>query len=320
MSPYLNTRTSSKGLDAQPSQSDVYDIARNNDQILLDLRYPSSDLKRGMVVAFRTPHDPEKWAIKRVVALQGDRVTPLPHYPSYAELQGKGLVVPYGHIWVEGDVEDGSKEKVSLDSNSFGPIAVGLVMGKAKYVISMSPSFLSLPIFKPWTAVDIRHFKIPERVKINAASLPDPDTEYQRADFERMLDNGRAAGLLLFLEEQVQGRQARGDDNTFDNEGQYATQDAALFDFLKVIGRAAALQLDRMAAEHGADGRNARGDGDGETRSIMTDHQAHFEDRNHEKRKIARQLVELVQSVLGGDDSDLVSNTDGNGLAAVKDG
>lgn len=149
-----------------------------------------------MVVAFRKPHDPEEWAIKRIVALQGDRVFPLPHYPGIENLKGKGLIVPFGHIWVEGDVPDTNKKDASLDSNIYGSISTGLVLGKATHVIT---SF-----FKPWTTVDYEHFKLPQRVQIDAVTLQDPDEEHSSQVFEEMFRNGKASELLTFLKRTLQ--------------------------------------------------------------------------------------------------------------------
>lgn len=42
----------------------------------------------------------------------------------------EAIKIPKGHCWVEGD-----NHCKSLDSNIFGPVAVGLITGQAKYVI-----------------------------------------------------------------------------------------------------------------------------------------------------------------------------------------
>jgi mitochondrial inner membrane protease subunit 2 len=189
MSPYLNT-------DFEDGATDVHDITKSTDRILLNLYSPRENLRRGMVVAFRTPHDPEKWAIKRIVALQGDRVFPLPHYPGLESLNGKGLIVPFGHIWLEGDVSDEYKKDASVDSNIYGPVTTGLVIGKATHVIT---SFLGR-----WTAIDSNHFKLPERVQIDAMDLQDLDQEYQSKEFEEMFQNGKAADILEILRKRLQ--------------------------------------------------------------------------------------------------------------------
>ncbi|KAI8941559.1 hypothetical protein NX059_002774 [Plenodomus lindquistii] len=114
----------------------------------------SDGLKRGDVVTFWKPHRPGEISIKRIVGLPGDTVYPLRGYAldpgSYKNrLQGLpdglrdvdedavestkeevgGVVVPYGHLWVEGD-----NWRKSLDSNDFGPVSKGLVIGRARWV------------------------------------------------------------------------------------------------------------------------------------------------------------------------------------------
>jgi Signal peptidase, peptidase S26 len=188
MSPYLNTYF-------EDGATDVHDITKSTDRILLNLYRPCKDLQRGMVVAFRTPHEPEKWAIKRIVALQGDRVFPLAHYPGFEALNGKGLIVPFGHMWVEGDVHDSNKKEASLDSNIYGPVSTGLVTGKATHVIT---SF-----FSRWIAVDFRHFKLPERVQTDAVILRDLDQEHQSREIGEMFQNGKAAEFLEVLKRKL---------------------------------------------------------------------------------------------------------------------
>ena len=88
---------------------------------------PGTGLQRGQIVAFRTPRDPHRIAIKRIVGIPGDRVTPLPPLEGSRGVE-EPVVVQYNHIWVEGDVEDRQK---SIDSNWYGPICQSLVVGKA---------------------------------------------------------------------------------------------------------------------------------------------------------------------------------------------
>lgn len=113
-------------------------------------REAKGGVQRGDVVTFWKPHKPEEMGIKRVVAIQGDTVYPVRGYA--VERKGRALgegrvrdvmdglgedgeegegkiVVPYGHVWVEGD-----NWRKSLDSNDFGPISKSLLMGKAMWV------------------------------------------------------------------------------------------------------------------------------------------------------------------------------------------
>lgn len=74
---------------------------------------------------FRSPEDPEKLVTKRVIGLQGDVILPRSElYPK------KQALIPRNHLWVEGD-----NAFHSVDSNKFGPISQGLVVGKVTGVI-----------------------------------------------------------------------------------------------------------------------------------------------------------------------------------------
>ncbi|WEW59123.1 hypothetical protein PRK78_004592 [Emydomyces testavorans] len=105
-------------------------------------------LRRGMVVMFRSPRNPEVLAIKRIIGLPGDEVTPRPspspssspshsstsfsHSPDDATHPTHPQIVPYNHVWVEGDANDTAK---SLDSNTYGPISMSLITGRVVGVI-----------------------------------------------------------------------------------------------------------------------------------------------------------------------------------------
>lgn len=72
-----------------------------------------------------SPSHPEKTAVKRIIALEGDEVeSRLPDRPGKVQ-------VPQGHIWVEGDGE-ASK---SVDSNNYGPISKALVTGRITAIV-----------------------------------------------------------------------------------------------------------------------------------------------------------------------------------------
>ncbi|KFY63472.1 hypothetical protein V496_03943 [Pseudogymnoascus sp. VKM F-4515 (FW-2607)] len=88
---------------------------------------PLEGLRRGMIVSFWSPSNPEIKAVKRVIGLEGDIIFTRKPYP-YQHAK-----VPSGHIWVEGD--GGHYGKDTLDSNTYGPISMNLVTGRVTYAI-----------------------------------------------------------------------------------------------------------------------------------------------------------------------------------------
>ena len=74
---------------------------------------------------FRSPENPEKLLTKRVVGIQGDIIRP--KSPPYPKSEVK---IPRNHFWVEGD-----NSFHSIDSNKFGPVSQGLVIGKVVTII-----------------------------------------------------------------------------------------------------------------------------------------------------------------------------------------
>ncbi|KAH3679042.1 hypothetical protein WICMUC_001237 [Wickerhamomyces mucosus] len=80
-------------------------------------------LKHNDIVLFKSPENPNKILCKRIKALQGDIVVTRHPYPR------ETCVIPRNHLWVEGD------NIHSIDSNNFGPISKGLVVGKATKII-----------------------------------------------------------------------------------------------------------------------------------------------------------------------------------------
>ncbi|KAL9960131.1 hypothetical protein ACROYT_G033540 [Oculina patagonica] len=81
-------------------------------------------INRGDVVTLIDPTDPGGVLIKRVIALEGD------HVKSLSYKKKKIVKIPKGHCWVEGD-----NHSHSHDSNAFGPVAVGLIQGKATHIV-----------------------------------------------------------------------------------------------------------------------------------------------------------------------------------------
>lgn len=124
------------------------------DRILILQNWRASGLSRGDVITFWKPHRRGEISIKRVIGVEGDTVYPSRGYACDAAVvhgrrvegwDGLGVVdgdavdgggvqvgrvvVPRGHVWVEGD--NGGK---SYDSRDFGPVSLGLVDGRAGWV------------------------------------------------------------------------------------------------------------------------------------------------------------------------------------------
>ena len=92
---------------------------------------------RGDVVSLVSPKNPNQAIIKRIIALEGDCVKTIGY-------RNRVLRVPKGHCWVEGD-----HTGHSLDSNYFGPIAVGLITAKATTIVWPPSRWSKLESFVP---------------------------------------------------------------------------------------------------------------------------------------------------------------------------
>ncbi|KAL7129378.1 hypothetical protein ABFS83_13G062400 [Erythranthe nasuta] len=80
----------------------------------------------GDVVLVRSPENPRKTITKRVIGMEGDTVTFLVD-PTRSD-RSHSLVVPKGHVWIQGD-----NLYASHDSRHVGPIPYGLLLGKVFY-------------------------------------------------------------------------------------------------------------------------------------------------------------------------------------------
>jgi inner membrane protease subunit 2 len=142
------------GPSMAPTLSPSYSTTGEQDSVLVRRRAPLSTeysvftharnaIERGDVVLFIRPHDPEGEAIKRVLAVEGDTVWRDVRRIGLEKKMGdvwtkeRGLLpvppvvkVPIGHVWVEGD-----NWRESLDSNTFGPISLSLVTGRATKIV-----------------------------------------------------------------------------------------------------------------------------------------------------------------------------------------
>ncbi|KAL8915682.1 MAG: hypothetical protein Q9172_006763 [Xanthocarpia lactea] len=77
---------------------------------------PLERVRRGDVVVFRSPANPDTVAVKRVIALEGDTVVTRDPYPIPRQ------EVSLGHVWVEG--EHPEHTRWSYDSNTYGAVCV----------------------------------------------------------------------------------------------------------------------------------------------------------------------------------------------------
>ncbi|KAF3449901.1 hypothetical protein FNV43_RR05980 [Rhamnella rubrinervis] len=80
-------------------------------------------VRRGDIVLVRSPEVPRKVVTKRLIGMEGDSVSYVvdPQNSDRCET----IVVPKGHVWVEGD-----NVYVSNDSRKFGPVPYGLIEAK----------------------------------------------------------------------------------------------------------------------------------------------------------------------------------------------
>ncbi|KAI3384330.1 hypothetical protein SNEBB_001573 [Seison nebaliae] len=107
-----------EGLSMQPTLNPT---RTSNDIVALSRLDNLMTPERGEIISINCPTNKKFKLIKRVKAISGDHLK-LP--------EGKSIVVPEGHCWILGD-----NELHSYDSREFGPISVGLINAKAKYII-----------------------------------------------------------------------------------------------------------------------------------------------------------------------------------------
>ena len=108
-----------QGVSMQPTLNPNKKVT---DYVLLNKLLRRS-LSRGDIVTFVSPTHPDESYIKRITALEDDQVRTLRYKLRVVE-------VPKGHCWLEGD-----NHRQSEDSNTFGPVALGLIQGKATHIV-----------------------------------------------------------------------------------------------------------------------------------------------------------------------------------------
>ncbi|KAH7035271.1 putative mitochondrial inner membrane protease subunit Imp2 [Microdochium trichocladiopsis] len=101
------------------------DSTMRND-VVLNYKFKAQEgLKRGMIVTFWNPTNPESTAVKRIVGLEGDVVKTRSPFPESV------VRVPDYHVWVQGD----GSARDNLDSNTYGPVPIGLITGKVTHIL-----------------------------------------------------------------------------------------------------------------------------------------------------------------------------------------
>uniref|UniRef100_A0A6B2EE67 Mitochondrial inner membrane protease subunit 2 n=1 Tax=Phlebotomus kandelakii TaxID=1109342 RepID=A0A6B2EE67_9DIPT len=95
------------------------------------------EINRGDIVSLISPKNPDQKILKRVLALEGDVISTIGYYKPY-------VTVPEGHFWIEGDNTGNS-----LDSNTFGPVALGLLSARATCIVWPPSRWQVLPSITP---------------------------------------------------------------------------------------------------------------------------------------------------------------------------
>ncbi|KAK6124079.1 hypothetical protein DH2020_042164 [Rehmannia glutinosa] len=88
----------------------------------------SGKVGSGDVVLIRSPDNPRKIVAKRVKGIEGDEVSYVLD-PKNSDEQ-KTVIVPKGHVWIEGD-----NIQNSYDSRQLGPVPYALVQSRIFFVV-----------------------------------------------------------------------------------------------------------------------------------------------------------------------------------------
>lgn len=113
----------------------------------------------------RSPANSSHIAIKRIIGLPGDRITT--REPCMKPTQ----IVPFNHVWLEGDAEDPRR---SLDSNTYGPVSISLITGRVNRVLGPRNRALD---WRDWETSDGYRKEVRNRVLKEAVSLERPGFE-----------------------------------------------------------------------------------------------------------------------------------------------
>ncbi|KAJ3326040.1 hypothetical protein HDV06_002425 [Boothiomyces sp. JEL0866] len=78
----------------------------------------------GELVVYRSPIDKNRVVLKRILGLPGDTIYTDP------TKSNERIIVPEGHVWVQGDNYD-----MSRDSREYGAFSMGLLLGRVRFPI-----------------------------------------------------------------------------------------------------------------------------------------------------------------------------------------
>ncbi|KAK7244051.1 hypothetical protein RIF29_38869 [Crotalaria pallida] len=86
-------------------------------------------IEHGDLVVVQSPLNPKRCLTKRIVGMEGDTVT---FFDPLIGDATQTVVVPKGHVWIQGD-----NIYASHDSRHFGPVPYGLIQGRVFFRVSV---------------------------------------------------------------------------------------------------------------------------------------------------------------------------------------
>ncbi|ESO99427.1 hypothetical protein LOTGIDRAFT_231076 [Lottia gigantea] len=119
-----------------------------------------------MISPPKSPRCVKENQIKRLIALEGDLIKTKGYKKTH-------IRIPKGHCWVEGE-----NRKYSIDSNSYGPVPIALLFGKASHII--------WPLDR-WKTLE-KQFDPSRILTVNEYEKADKSNEESDCDVLRILD------------------------------------------------------------------------------------------------------------------------------------